>query len=354
MIVHEEKPEITTIIPTFRRPKLLQRAIRSVLNQTYPNFRVCVYDNASGDETQSVVEEFAKADARVIYYCHSHNIGGLRNFIYGAERVETPFFSFLSDDDLLLPKFYESALAGFQKHPEAMFSAMATLHTDETGAPIRAPLLRWKAGLYPPPSGLEAILRYGHPEWTSALFRREAWVEMGGLDEAVGNPGDLDFEMRIAARYSIVVSTRIGAIFTVHSSSQSMVGRFEAYWLGWEKMIRNLTEDETIPLIARINSERMLRERLKALLLWDGVGCILRKNWVQAGATGKALRDHCSSRRAALFLDCLSTTCRHVPPAYYASKCMNGLRKVFTNFYTRKVRKTRWRHDRTLCPEAQR
>ena len=34
------KPLITTIIPTYRRPKLLQRAIKSVLNQTYPHFQV--------------------------------------------------------------------------------------------------------------------------------------------------------------------------------------------------------------------------------------------------------------------------------------------------------------------------
>jgi glycosyltransferase involved in cell wall biosynthesis len=43
--------QITTIIPTFMRPQLLGRAIRSVLGQSYPHFEVHVYDNASGDET---------------------------------------------------------------------------------------------------------------------------------------------------------------------------------------------------------------------------------------------------------------------------------------------------------------
>ncbi|MEK7713004.1 MAG: glycosyltransferase, partial [Nitrospirota bacterium] len=35
-------PLITTIIPTYRRPKLLRRAIKSALNQTYPHLQVCV------------------------------------------------------------------------------------------------------------------------------------------------------------------------------------------------------------------------------------------------------------------------------------------------------------------------
>ena len=45
------QPLITTIIPTYQRPQLLRCAIQSVLDQTYANFQVCVYDNASGDET---------------------------------------------------------------------------------------------------------------------------------------------------------------------------------------------------------------------------------------------------------------------------------------------------------------
>jgi len=54
------EPLITTVIPTYRRPAMLRRAIRSVLSQTFPDFRLCVYDNASGDETAVVVEEFRK------------------------------------------------------------------------------------------------------------------------------------------------------------------------------------------------------------------------------------------------------------------------------------------------------
>ena len=59
--MHENKmsvePTITTVIPTYRRPELLQRAIRSVLDQSYPHFKICVYDNASNDRTPDVVKQ---------------------------------------------------------------------------------------------------------------------------------------------------------------------------------------------------------------------------------------------------------------------------------------------------------
>ena len=88
------EPQITTVIPTYRRPKLLRRAIQSVLNQTYPHFLVCVYDNASGDETEEVVAEIAHRDSRVRYHRYPENIGLVRNFAYGAAQVVTPFLDF--------------------------------------------------------------------------------------------------------------------------------------------------------------------------------------------------------------------------------------------------------------------
>src|SRR5689334_15432360 len=101
--MENELSQITTIIPTYRRPQLLRRAIQSVLNQTYPHFQLWVYDNASGDETADVVAEFMQKDPRVKYHCHPHNIGAVANFNYGMAQVTTAYFSFLSDDDVVLP-----------------------------------------------------------------------------------------------------------------------------------------------------------------------------------------------------------------------------------------------------------
>ena len=121
---------ITTVIPTYRRPQLLRRAVLSVLNQTYPHVLVCVYDNASGDDTENVVMDMMKKDARIRYYRHPENIGSYPNFNYGIRHVQTPFFSLLSDDDLLAPQFYEETMKAFQLYPQAMMACMPTLVVD--------------------------------------------------------------------------------------------------------------------------------------------------------------------------------------------------------------------------------
>lgn len=193
-------PQITTVIPTFRRPHLLGRAIRSALYQTYASLQVCVYDNGSGDQTAEVVAEFAKSDPRIRYHSHGENIGGYANFQYGLDHVTTPFFSILADDDVLLPDFYEVAMAGFEQYPQAVMSMCGMIHVNAEGKVWLVHGTDWRPGLYPPPEGMLAMLKVRFPiPWTSFVFRREALDVAGPLDESIGPAADFDFEFRLLA-----------------------------------------------------------------------------------------------------------------------------------------------------------
>lgn len=208
------KPMITTIIPTYRRPQLLKRAIKSVLNQTYPDFQVCVYDNASGDETAEVVSEFAKADSRVKYFCHSENIGAGENFLYGMKQVNTEFFSFLSDDDILLPEFYERAIKTIHNYPSAMFVATRVIRiTDRDNSIIGNPDY-FPSGFYKPPEGFNMMIKYTPPIWTGILFQSYVIEKLGFIDLNVGLPGDFEYEYRIASYFPYIFIDYPGAIYT--------------------------------------------------------------------------------------------------------------------------------------------
>jgi glycosyltransferase involved in cell wall biosynthesis len=318
---------ITTVIPTYRRPRLLRRAIESVLAQTYPHFQVCVYDNASGDETASVVRALAKADPRVKYHCHAENIGGFKNFVYGMERVDTPFFSFLSDDDVLMPKLYESALEGFAKYPEALFSSLATVVMDEKGKLVGIPVFNWRPGFYPPPEGLLAMLRDGEQTWTATLFRREVMEKVGGLDEEVGASSDLDFELRVCARFPIVMSHEPGAVFVSHPDSACGSWHLGKTWPGWLKMVRNLTEDERIPSETRTYAAQVLTRRLQSdLFIRHGFVNLLRGEWAEAFKAAGVLRSHYNLRVRSSILSMFAWACQHFLPGKYLFVGLRALR----------------------------
>jgi len=92
-----ERPLVSVVMPTFNRARLLERAMRSVLNQTYAQLEIIVVDDASRDNTLEVVK--AVQDDRVRYIRHEINRGGsaARNTGIGAARGE--YIAFLDDDD---------------------------------------------------------------------------------------------------------------------------------------------------------------------------------------------------------------------------------------------------------------
>lgn len=246
------EPLITTVVPTYRRPKLLRRAIQSVFNQTYPHFQVCVYDNASGDETEAVVAEIMRRDPRVIYHRHAENIGLARNFAYGADQVATPFLNFLSDDDLLLPKFFETAMAAFERRPSAAMFVGYLLNMTRDATLAASQIPPWERELYEPPSGFFRWLRAPFT-WTSSIFKREALDGVGGLDATVGESLDGDLMFKLSSRYPVAAARVPCAVFFFGGASA-------------DHTLRDWCDIQTLAMAA-IEADRALDPRERASVI---------------------------------------------------------------------------------------
>jgi glycosyltransferase involved in cell wall biosynthesis len=59
-------PKISITVPTWNTPEnFLTEMIQSVLNQTYPNWELCVADGASNNNTKEVLKKYAQSDNRI-------------------------------------------------------------------------------------------------------------------------------------------------------------------------------------------------------------------------------------------------------------------------------------------------
>lgn len=212
---------ITTVIPTFRRPTLLKRAIESVLAQSFKGLTVCVYDNASGDETESIVRAFSERDSRVIYYKNSKNIGGVANMIQGLSAVATPFYSLLSDDDFLLPGFYEEAIKEFKSNPDIGFVCSKTIVIDLIDKKIQYRNQDWAAGLYAPSNEIVSKMHSSHFVSTGVLFSKQVRGSIGLFDPS---GSDSLYMIMAAASFPFVVLENNGAALTLHENAYSMMG----------------------------------------------------------------------------------------------------------------------------------
>jgi glycosyltransferase involved in cell wall biosynthesis len=313
-------PQITLLIPTFNRKALLKRAIESGLAQTYKNIRIAVFDNASDDGTERLMLSYAASDPRIQYYRHSENIGMMKNYEFALKKVNTPYFSILSDDDVLLPWFYETALEKFKKYPEIGFCACCTVAMTEEGKVISVPFLLWNEGIYES-RATELIGKYPIP--TGILFNTKV-LENVPID--LSNPlvWDCEFILHIAAIFPFYMHTKTSAIFVVHEKSYSNVAGPKAWQKGIEKMIENT---RFFPKENRLQIKEALEEYLPISVYKNTVHSLLNKRYLNVFEGSQILKSEFNQKIKANILKFLATCCSLFYPCFCVLKILQKIKR---------------------------
>lgn len=331
---------ITIIIPTYRRPLMLERAIRSVLNQTYPHFQVCVYDNASGDETAAVVSRLQREDSRIKYYCHPKNIGSARNFNSGLANVTTPFFSFLCDDDVVLPEFFERALEGFNLFPDAMLWVGADVYTD---ADKRITVKSWdKKGYCEPPDFLNVLDANGNqPTWATVLFRRDVIDRVGIIDTETGPCGDFDYMLRAFAVCPIVISNTPVAVVLIHDQQWTRTQQNYLFvWPSRLNLMKNVACNEEIPVATRERLHKLLTAGLINSVFFLGLKSNDNKDFTRAREASAILKNFFHLKTRATLLSSLTGFHERSGTAYHLTRVMaTALWNIVTGLYKTRTSK---------------
>jgi len=105
-------------VVTFRRPQLLERALRSVMAQTHGDWAAEVLNDDPADARVPRIIE-ALGDPRIRLLLPSMHRGGTGNFNHAFRTVAEPFASILEDDNWWEPGFLSTMVAALARHPEA-------------------------------------------------------------------------------------------------------------------------------------------------------------------------------------------------------------------------------------------
>jgi glycosyltransferase involved in cell wall biosynthesis len=118
---------VSVIIPTLDRPKLLLRAIDSVVCQTHHEMDIIVVVDRPSPETVAAVQTVRDSRLRLIVNPRPTTAGGARNV--GADHATGEWLAFLDDDDEWLPNKLEKQLAFAAGLPPALFSCLSRVVT---------------------------------------------------------------------------------------------------------------------------------------------------------------------------------------------------------------------------------
>ena len=111
-------PLLTYAFITYNRSQYLRKSLRSVLQQVGndPLVEVLVSDNASTDETRSLVEEQQKRFKNLRYHCNETNVGAAGNLHKAIQRSRGEYVIVAGDDDYLLDGALRVVLDNIRKY----------------------------------------------------------------------------------------------------------------------------------------------------------------------------------------------------------------------------------------------
>jgi len=191
----EFRLEVSVVIPTYNRGYSLDRAINSVLRQSFDDFELIVVDDGSTDNTQEVVASFK--DQRLRYFLtENRGVSAARNL--GVSYSKAQWLAFLDSDDEWLSDKLERQIEYLNNHRE-----MELVHGEEIwirkGRRVNPMKKHQKSGGDIFIRSLDLCLISP----SAVMLSRDLFYEMGKFDEEFVVCEDYDLWLKITSRHKV-------------------------------------------------------------------------------------------------------------------------------------------------------
>jgi len=242
-------PKISIVTPSYNQGKFIERTVRSVLLQRYPNLEYIVMDGGSTDDTLDRLKPYQD---RISHFGSERDHGQADALAKGFDRSSGEILAYLNSDDLLAPGALYFVANFFQANPHVdwIYSHRCTVDEDDR--------VIWYWILPPHQSFL--MRRWDRIPQETCFWRRSLFEKTGNIDRSYKFAMDYDLFVRFM---------NIGR------------GRRINRFLG---AFRDHSTSKTKQLLQTVGAREMLRVRRKYRItaaITDGIFELLLGNWVQ-------------------------------------------------------------------------
>lgn len=179
-------PLVSIVLPTYNGARFIRQSIDSCLRQTYTNFELIIVNDCSTDETPAIIEEYAKADARIkiIHNKVNKKLPGSLNIGFNA--ASGRYFTWTSDDNYYAPEAIASMVKVLEQNPQADIVYTDYYIIDDRDRILRVMHFNDVNESFHTWEGCGACF----------LYKREVHERNGGYDESAFLIEDYDFFLR--------------------------------------------------------------------------------------------------------------------------------------------------------------
>ena len=184
-------PTISVLMSVYNDEEYLERAIESILNQTYRDFEFLITDDSSTDRSRSIIQQYAECDERIWEFLNIENRGLTKTLNDMLQRANGRLIARMDADDIARRHRFEKQVQVFDSERPVDVVFGDTRFIDKRGAAV---CISWR------PDENEIIEQLGtrcyipHP---TVMVRTAAMREVGGYDETYRTGQDHDLWKRM-------------------------------------------------------------------------------------------------------------------------------------------------------------
>lgn len=209
-------PRLTIITPSYNHGQYIERTIRSVIDQGYPDLEYIVVDGGSSDDT---LETLLRYD-QWLRWRSERDRGQADALNKGLRMASGDVIAFLNSHDTYEPGALLEVGRLFTTHPDVSWLSGRCRTIDWNDKEIRRPITHYK----------NAWLRLGSYRVLSVLnflsqpatfWRRSVIETIGPFDEGLRYAMDYDYHLRVWGRFQPLVVNQYLANLRVHPESKA-------------------------------------------------------------------------------------------------------------------------------------
>lgn len=224
--------KISIITTTYKHQNFIAKTIESVLNQTYINWELLIWDDSSDNKTWDIIEKHTqKYPDKIKAWHHSPNkwIIDNMNFLISNISTDSEFIVFLEWDDMITPDYLQKKIDIFDKYPDVALVYNNLDFINEDWNIYAKNYLKWNFYLKNSFLTKKQFLKFDNLYWSySSLMIKKDIL----LQEEIQNPtnnklfsvSDRDLFFRISTKYKCYWLSESLTLYRRHSENLSTSG----------------------------------------------------------------------------------------------------------------------------------
>ena len=255
-------PKISIVTPSFNQAEFLERTIRSVLDQEYPNLEYIVIDGGSSDDSVDIIRRY---ETRLTYWVSEKDCGQAHAINKGLQRATGEWVGWQNSDDIYYPGAFE-ALARLVRRKKVLEVVVGDVNLiDERDKVLRD--MRYVRPTY------GALVAEGMVLTNQAAFwRRSLHAQVGWMDEALHYGFDYEWFLRLlqATSRTAHISDLLGAL-RMHGATKTALQQ-PSFAKEYEKILLGRKTSNSIRNVYRLRRLLLTLANGQVAYVTRGVG----------------------------------------------------------------------------------